>query len=59
MKGDLFVDVFFFCFVLFFPKMQFIQVGSLGTRSGGGEGKTVVLQGDYAVGGSGVRKVQF
>lgn len=51
MKGDLFVDVFFFC------KMQFIQVGSLGTGSGGG--KAVVLQGEYVVGGSGIRKIQF
>lgn len=50
-KGDLFVDVFFFC------KMQFTQVGRLETRSGGG--KAVVLQGEYVVGGGGIRKIQF
>jgi len=48
-KGDLFVDVFFF------HTMQYTQVGSLGTGSGGG--KAVVLQGECVVGGSGIRTI--
>lgn len=48
MKADLFVDV------VFFVKCSSSKVGSLGTGNGG-----VVLQGQFVVGGSGVRKTKI
>lgn len=50
-KGDLFVDV------VFFVKCSSSEFGSLGT--GNGRGKAVVLQGQFVMNGSGIRKTQI